>query len=405
MSIKYRSPFEPKYIKNYFPKNFKIYTFNAGFKKKNLDLLILVFDKIVPVASVYSKTSTPSAPIIWDKKNNKGYCKVLIVNSGNANAHTGLKGIKEIHKYAKISSKIFKCKLSEVLVSSTGVIGEKLDSKKIIDKLNLINTKSSKDIFEASKAIMTTDTFPKTTIQYVKSNSKIIRVFGFAKGSGMIAPNMGTMLAYIFIEANLNKKFLNSSIKKNIDSTFNSISVDGDTSTSDTVMLFAVGSNNVYKKMNQSTYKKISSAITQVMMNLSKQIVSDGEGISKLIEVSVFKAKTKKQAHKVAFSIAESSLVKTAVAGGDANWGRIVAAIGKADKEIIQNKIIIKFNNFVLAKKGAVYSKIDIKKIDSYMKNKIIKINVDLGIGKFNKKVLSSDLTRNYIKINSDYRS
>ena len=290
-------------------------------------------------------------------------------------------------------------------ISSTGVIGENLNSKKIIDKLNLIKTKSSNDIFGASKAIMTTDTFPKTNIQYVKSNSKKIRVFGFAKGSGMIAPNMGTMLAYIFIEANLSKKFLNSLIKKNIDSTFNSISVDGDTSTSDTVMLFAVGSNNFYKKMNQSTYKKISLAIAQVMMNLSKQIVSDGEGISKLIEVNVFKAKTKKQAHNVAFSIAESSLVKTAVAGGDANWGRIVAAIGKADKGIKQNKIIIKFNNFVLAKKGAAYTKINIKKIDSYMKNKTIKINIDLGIGKFYKKVLSSDLTHKYIKINSDYRS
>ena len=405
MRIKYKSPFKPKLIKNYFPKNLKIYTFNAGFKKKNLDLLVLVFDQIVSVASVFSMTSTPSAPIIWDKKNNKGFCKVLIVNSGNANAHTGLKGIEEIHKYSKVLKKIYKCKLSEILVSSTGVIGEKLNSKKIINKLSIIKSKSPRGILSASKAIMTTDTFPKTCIQYVKYKSKKIRIFGFAKGSGMIAPNMGTMLAYIFIEANLNRRHLTNLLKKNIDSTFNSISVDGDTSTSDTVMLFSTGLNNVEKKLSKKNIKNISLGVSKVMSNLSRQIITDGEGISKLIEVNVLKARNKRQAYKVAFSVAESLLVKTAFAGGDANWGRIVAAIGKADDNINQKKIIIKFNNLILAKGGSSYSKINLRKINQYMKKKVIKIIIDLGLGKFTKKVLSSDLTHNYVRINSDYRS
>ena len=159
MNSKFASPFRPKIIKDYHPKNLKIYTFNAGFKKKKDDLLIVVFDEVIPVSTVYSKTSMPSAAIIWDKKNNRGFCKVLIVNSGNANAHTGIRGLNQINKYTKIVSKVFQCKKSEILVSSTGVIGEQLVSQKIINKLNFIQQSTSKGIFEASKSIMTTDTF------------------------------------------------------------------------------------------------------------------------------------------------------------------------------------------------------------------------------------------------------
>jgi len=405
MKSNFRSPFKPKFIKDYKPQNLKIRTFNAGFKKKKDDLMILVFEKTVHVAVAYSKTSTPSAPIIWDKENNYGYCKVLIVNSGNANAHTGTKGINKIKKYTKIASKIFQCNQNEVLVSSTGVIGKQLDAENIIKKLNNFSQSLPKYILGAAKAIMTTDTFPKVEISIIKYRSKKIAIYGFAKGSGMIAPNMGTMLAYIFIEASINKKDLTKLLHNHIDSTFNSISVDGDTSTSDTIMIFATGSKNSEIKINKNSLNTISRGVHDVMLNLSKQIVSDGEGISKLIEVEVSNAKNKIQASKVAFSIAESILVKTAVAGEDANWGRIVMAIGKADKNINQNKIIIKFNNLIAAKYGAIYSKIDINKINVYMKNKIIKINVNLGIGKCHKKVWSSDLTHNYVSINANYRT
>ena len=399
------SPFRPKLIKDYMPKNLKIYTFNAGFKKKDNDLLILTFEKTVSVVAAYSKTSTPSAPIIWDKKNNIGYCKSLIVNSGNANAHTGKKGIKEIEKYTKKASQIFQCKQNEILVSSTGIIGEQLDSKNIIDKLNNIFQTSSKGILDAAKAIRTTDTFPKVEISQIKHKSNQVTIYGFAKGSGMIAPNMGTMLAYIFIEAPLKKKDLKNMLMKHIDSTFNSISVDGDTSTSDTIMLFSTGLKKPKITMNNNLLKKISARVNDIMLGLSKQIVSDGEGISKLIEVTVSNAKNKIQASNVAFSIAESTLVKTAIAGEDANWGRVIMAIGKADKHIDQDKTIIKFGNLVVAKKGTRYKKIDLRKLNHYMKNKIVKINVNLGIGKYTKRVWSSDLTHRYININADYRS
>ena len=396
------SPFKPKIIIDYSPKNFKIYTFNAGFKKQKDDLLILVFDKTVPVASVFSKTSTPSAPIVWDKKHNRGYCKVLIVNSGNANAHTGEKGLKVISKYIKIVSKIFKCNINEILVSSTGVIGEQLNPQKIIKKLGLLKSKTSTGIRNASKAIMTTDTFAKTAIYKIKHLSNYINIYGFAKGSGMIAPNMGTMLAYIFIEAPIKQNDLKKILNKNIVSTFNSISVDGDMSTSDTVMLFSVERKI---KINKILFNKILKGVYYVMLSLAKSIVTDGEGISKLIEVEVYNAKTSKQANDVAFSIAESILVKTAIAGEDANWGRVVMAIGKAHQDVDQNRIIIKFNDLIVAKKGAIYSKINIRKLNQLMKNNIINIKVNLEIGRYYKKVWSSDLTHDYLRINSDYRS
>ncbi len=399
------SPFKPKSIKNYRPHDLKIYTLEAGFKKNDKDLLVVVFDKLVPFVNAYSKTSMPSAPIIWDKKNNNNFCKVLIVNSGNANAHTGKRGINQIEKYTKVASRIFQCKKDEILVSSTGVIGEELDSAKIIKKLNCISKNSLKSIKDAAKAIMTTDTFPKVEVIKFRYKSNQITIYGFAKGSGMIAPNMGTMLAYIFIEAPLKKKDLKKILNKHLNSTFNSISVDGDTSTSDTIMLFSTGLNNKKIIMNDNLLNKISAKVHDIMLNLSKQIVSDGEGISKLIEVTVSNAKNKVQASNVAFSIAESTLVKTAIAGGDANWGRIVMAIGKANNHIDQNKIIIKFGNLIVAKKGSIHNKIDLIRLNRYMKNKIIKINVSLGINKYTKRVWSSDLTHEYININSDYRS
>ena len=401
----YYSPFKPKSIKDYCPKNTKIYTFHAGFKQKAKDLLIVVFDKPVPVASVYSKTSTPSAPIIWDKKNNKGICKVLIINSGNANAHTGNQGLKNIDQYVNQASKYFKCKKNQILVSSTGVIGEQLNPKKIYDKFVNFKSNNSKGILDAAKAIMTTDTFPKTAISKINYKSQDIIIYGFAKGSGMIAPNMGTMLAYIFINIYINNKKLKSLLNKHLENSFNSISVDGDTSTNDTVMFFSTGLKSKKINIEKNFLNKISLGVESVMKKLSKQIISDGEGISKLIEVDVINAKNKEQAKSVAFSVGESLLVKTAIAGADANWGRIVMAIGKADKNIIQNKMIIKFGNLTVSKNGLMYKKINLSKLNHYMRNKTIKIKIDLGLGRFSRKIWSSDLTYHYLKINSDYRS
>ena len=397
--------FKIKKTKNFQSKYLDFYTFHVGFKKKLDDLLLVVFKELTTLSAVYSKTSTPSAPIIWDKKNNRGFCKLLIVNAGNANAHTGKNGVKDIDKYVAVASKYFKCKKSQILVSSTGVIGEKLNVEKIIKIFPKISKSKPKNLFSASKAIMTTDTYPKNIVKKIKINSKEIKIFGIAKGSGMIFPNMGTMLSYIFIEANLSKNTLKKMLHTNLDSSFNSISVDSDTSTSDTLMLFSLSGQNQKKIKSPNIIKKISNALKAVMADLALQIISDGEGISKLIEVKVKGAKNYKQATAVSFSIANSPLVKTAIAGEDANWGRVIMAIGKADSKIEQNKILLKFGNYLVANKGHKYEKINLKKLDTYMLNKHIKIIVDLGLGKFQRTVYSSDLTHEYIRINADYRS
>ena len=397
-----KSPFAPKYFKDLNPKGFKIFTFKSGFKKKNDDLLIIVFDKIINVACKYSLTSTPSAPIIWDKKNNKGNCRALIVNSGNANAHTGNIGVKNINEYTKELAKLISCSTKDILVSSTGVIGEQIDPNLICNKIKLLPNSNKKKLIDAARAIGTTDTFIKTAVHNVKIKNNNIKIYGFAKGSGMIFPNMGTMLSYIFIDCQITKKILKKLISDNLDETFNSISVDSDTSTSDTLMLFS----NPLKKINIiSNYNKISNTLNRVMKELSLKIIADGEGVKKIIKVNVTKAKTKKQAKKIAFSIANSPLVKTAIAGEDANWGRVIMAIGKTKEKINQNKISIKLGNFLLADKGQKNSKINFYKLDKYMKNKIIDIKVSLNLGNSSSIVYGNDLNNKYIKINADYRS
>ena len=392
-------------IKNITSEYLNFYTFHSGFKKKSDDLLIVDFKQAFNVFSVYSRTSTPSAPILWDKKNNKGVCKLLIVNSGNANAHTGEKGIKDIDDYTSLACKYFNCLKNEIMVSSTGVIGERLNSKKIKKILPLVAKANKVNLLKASKAIMTTDTFPKTAFKKIKIGSKTIRIFGIAKGSGMIFPNMGTMLAYIFIEADISKPILKKLLNRHIDSTFNAISVDGDTSTSDTLMIFSLKDVKKEKITKLSSIEKISKSLKEVMLNLSLQIVSDGEGISKLMQIDVTGAKSYKQASNVSFSVGNSALVKTAIAGQDANWGRVIMAIGKGDNAVNQNKIKLSFGNLLVASNGKMHSKINLKKLDSYMKRKLINIKIDLGLGKFKRTVFASDLTHEYIRINADYRS
>jgi glutamate N-acetyltransferase/amino-acid N-acetyltransferase len=252
---------------------------------------------------------------------------------------------------------------------------------------------------------MTTDTFSKTIIKKIKINSKEIRIFGFAKGSGMICPNMGTMLAYIFIEEYIPKNILKKLLLTYLDESFNSITVDGDTSTSDTVALFSLSKSKSNKILKLNEQIKIASALKDVMFNLALQVVSDGEGISKLMSINISGGKNYKQVSSVAFSIANSPLVKTAIAGEDANWGRVIMAIGKADNKIDQNKINLKFGSLLVASNGKMNHKVDITKLNRYMKKKIIKINVNLGIGEYKRTVYSSDLTHEYIRINADYRS
>ena len=254
---------------------------------------------------------------------------------------------------------------------------------------------------------MTTDTRPKVAYEECKIGNKLVKISGIAKGSGMIAPNMATMLSFIFTDANIPSVFLKSILKKVTATTFNSISVDGDKSTNDSVLLFSTGKVKHGKIYNVLDPKLIDfeKALHRLCLNLAKQIVVDGEGEKKFITVNITGARSAAMAKNIGFSIANSSLVKTAIAGEDPNWGRIIMAIGKADKYIDQNKISIKFENILVSKNGSMYSKINIKKLNNYMKRKIIKINVDLSAGKHDRTVWSSDLTHNYLNINSDYRS
>ncbi|MDC3074993.1 bifunctional glutamate N-acetyltransferase/amino-acid acetyltransferase ArgJ [Pelagibacteraceae bacterium] len=397
------SLFKPKKIKDFNPTGLKIYTFNAGFKKKDKDLLLIIFDRTINVSCVYSKTSTPSAPIIWDKKNNKGKAKALVVNAGNANAHTGNDGLKIIDKYVKALTKKIGCRVDEVLVSSTGVIGEKFNPNLIINKFEYIKSKNKHSLLESAKAIMTTDTFPKVSIKNINLDNQSLKIYGIAKGSGMIQPNMGTMLVYIFIECEVSKKLINRLLKNNLDNTFNSITVDSDTSTSDTLMMFSIGNKNV--NLNKKNFKILNNKIHELMHDLSLQVIKDGEGVSKLIRVNVINARSKNQAKKIAFSIANSPLVKTAVAGEDANWGRVIMAIGKTEENIYQNKIKVYFGKNIVCEKGSISKKINIIKLNKYMKNNIIEINVKLDLGKFSQTVYGNDLTFEYLKINADYRS
>jgi len=397
------SLFKPKKIKDFNPKGLKIYTFNAGFKKKDKDLLLIIFDRIINVCCIYSKTSTPSAPIIWDKKNNKGKAKALVVNSGNANAHTGNNGLKIIDTYVKKLSKKIQCKKNEVLVSSTGIIGEIFNPSLITNKFEILKPKNKNSLLDSAKAIMTTDTFPKVSIKKINLDNQSFKVYGIAKGSGMIQPNMGTMLAYIFIECEVSKQLMNRLLKNNLDNTFNSITVDSDTSTSDTLMMFSVGNKKI--NLSKKNFKTLNNKVYELMHDLSLQVIKDGEGVSKLIRVNVWNARSKNQAKKIAFSIANSPLIKTAIAGEDANWGRVIMAIGKTGENINQNKIRVLFGNNIVCENGSVSKKINIRKLDQYMKKSIVEINVKLNLGKFYHTVYGNDLTFEYLKINADYRS
>ncbi len=398
------SLFRPKKYLNLAPRGLKIYTFNAGFKKVLEDLLIIVFEKVVNSAYSYSKTSTPSAPLIWGKKYNRGKTKAVIVNSGNANAHTGIEGLKLIDKYVSSLSSLLNCKKNQILVSSTGVIGELFEPDLILKCINKININKSNDILNAAKSIMTTDTYPKVSIKKIEINKCKFNIYGIAKGSGMISPNMGTMLAYIFIEASVPIKLLKNLLKHNIENTFNSISVDSDTSTSDTLALFSLNQYeiNLNKRKN---YDLLNSALYDVMRDLSLKIIKDGEGLYKLIKVNVCNSKSKKQAKNIAFSIINSPLVKTAITGEDANWGRIIMAIGKTEEKINQNKIKIKFGNILLCKGGAINKKINYEKLNLYMKNHIVEIFVDINNGIKEYTAYGNNLTNQYININSNYRS
>ncbi|PPQ15329.1 bifunctional ornithine acetyltransferase/N-acetylglutamate synthase [Bradyrhizobium sp. AC87j1] len=391
----------------------RLATAEAGIRYKNrTDVLLAVMDKGTAVAGVFTKSKCPSAPVEWCRAKLKGgKARALVVNSGNANAFTGKTGRTSTALTAKIAAKAVGCSEGEIFLASTGVIGEPLDATKFDGVLGrLAEAAEPGDYLAAAKAIMTTDTFPKVATATVKLGKARVTINGMAKGAGMIAPDMATMLSFIFTDAPIAPAALQALLKSGVEDTFNAVTIDGDTSTSDTLLAFATGAAAEHgapkiSRASDPRLKAFVKAFNQVLANLSEQVARDGEGARKLVEITVEGAKTKASARKIAMSIANSPLVKTAIAGEDANWGRVVMAVGKAGEPADRDKLSISFNGIRVAKSGARDPDYDEAQVSEAMKAPEIAIKVSLGLGKGRDRVLTCDLTKEYVAINGDYRS
>ena len=389
------------------------------------DLALFYFKEGCNFAGVYTTSKVTSASINWNLKIKRHFVKALMVNTKNANVFTGIKGaqgLKEIaHALAKAltlkSSQTPKgvsevVKITDLLFASTGVIGEEFPYLKIKNRIpelvKKLRTQQNKFVwFKVASALMTTDTRPKVAYEETKIGNKLIKISGIAKGSGMIAPSMATMLSFIFTDANIPSVFLKAILKKVVATTFNSITVDSDTSTNDMVGIFATGKAKNLKIYNvlDPKLQDFEKALHRLCLNLAKQIVVDGEGAKKFITINVIGAKSTTMAKNVAFSIANSPLVKTAIAGEDPNWGRIIMACGKSGENIIANKIQLKIGDYLVVDQSKVakdYKESDVKK---YMKWDSINIEVNLNIGNAFYTTYTCYFTHDYIDINTDYRN
>jgi glutamate N-acetyltransferase/amino-acid N-acetyltransferase len=388
------------------------------------DLVMFYFREGANFASVYTQSKILSENIKWnlDQKTKRVFS--LLVNTRNANSFTGDHGYKSMQSIAETISlqltnkqkqddnypKIIKPK--NIIFGCTGTIGETFPVEKIISKSqdlikNIKYTQNKLIWMKAALGIMTTDTQPKMAMEECYIGKTLVKIYGIAKGSGMIHPDMATTLGYVFTDADLSNEILKKLLKKNIEDTFNAISCDGDTSTNDMVTIFSTGKANHAKISNVSDnkLKNFDQSLNKVLLNLAKRIVADGEGASKFITIKVSDTKTDLDAKKIAFSIANSSLVKTAIAGEDPNWGRIIMAIGKSQTQIEINKLAIKFGNINIVQKGKLHSSYKESEAAEYMKNSNIEINVSVGSGKKSFTAYTMDLTKKYIEINADYRS
>jgi glutamate N-acetyltransferase / amino-acid N-acetyltransferase len=397
----------------------KLATAAAGIRYKGrTDVLLAVMDKGTAVAGVFTQSKCASAPVEWcraklkgGRSSKAGFARALVVNSGNANAFTGKTGRQATALTASIAAKALGCSPNEVFLASTGVIGEPLDATKFDGVLGtLAGQAAPADWIGAAKAIMTTDTFPKVATATVKLGNAKVTINGMAKGAGMIAPDMATMLAFVFTDAPIAAAALQSLLKSGVEDTFNAVTIDGDTSTSDTLLAFATGTaaaNGAPKisRAGDPRLQAFAKAFHAVLADLAEQVARDGEGARKLIEIIVEGATSKASARKIAMSVANSPLVKTAIAGEDANWGRVVMAIGKAGEPANRDKLSIWFNGVRVARRGARDPGYDEAEVSSAMRNPRIQIRIALGLGKGRDRVLTCDLTKEYVAINGDYRS
>jgi glutamate N-acetyltransferase/amino-acid N-acetyltransferase len=376
------------------------------------DVLLALFDPGTAVAGVFTRSKCPSAPVDWCRARIKGGgASALVVNSGNANAFTGKTGQAATRLTAEIAAKAAGCKAEKVFLASTGVIGEPLDATKFESVMERLVVDAGPGGWgQAANAIMTTDTFPKGAAAMVRLGSTAVTICGIAKGAGMIAPDMGTMLSFVFTDAPIAPAVLRSLLRQGVEDTFNAVTIDGDTSTSDTLLAFATGAAEArgVSKFTRATDPRLPAfrkGFRAVLTDLAEQVARDGEGARKLVEIVVEGATSKRSARRIALSIANSPLVKTAIGGEDANWGRVVMAVGKAGEPANRDRLSIWFNGIRVAHKGERDPVYDEAAVSAAMKKPEIALKVALGLGKGRDRVLTCDLTKEYVAINGDYRS
>ena len=406
------SPLAPKHVPA-MPEipGVRLATGAAGIKYQGrTDVLLALFDKGTSVAGVLTRSKCPSAPVEWCRARLKGgRARALVVNSGNANAFTGKTGREAVTFTAKLAAQAAGCKPSDVFLASTGVIGEPLRASAFEGVLDRLAQGAMPGRFDdAAKAIMTTDTFPKVATARAKLGDATVTINGIAKGAGMIAPDMATMLSFVFTDAPIAPGALQALLSGAVVDTFNAVTIDGDTSTSDTLLVFATGAAPGAPKISKASdprCKDFRKAFEGVLANLAEQVARDGEGARKLVEIVVEGAASKKSARRIAMSIANSPLVKTAIAGEDANWGRVVMAVGKAGEPADRDRLSIWFGDTRVAHRGARDPAYDETAVSAYMKTPEILLRVGLGLGKGRDRVLTCDLTKEYVAINGDYRS
>jgi glutamate N-acetyltransferase/amino-acid N-acetyltransferase len=391
----------------------RLATAAAGIRYKNrTDVLMVLLDPGTTVAGVFTRSKCPSAPVDWCRAKLKGgRARALVVNSGNANAFTGRSGREATKLTADIASKATECSPGEIFLASTGVIGEPLDARAFSGVMDGLLTDAKPGSWEAAaKAIMTTDTFPKGATATAKIGKTTVTICGIAKGAGMIAPDMATMLSFVFTDAPIAAPALQRLLADGVADSFNAVTIDGDTSTSDTLLAFATGAAAEQGaprigRASDPRLKGFTKALDGVLKNLAEQVARDGEGARKLVEIIVEGAASPKSARRVAMSIANSPLVKTAIAGEDANWGRVVMAVGKAGEPADRDRLAIWFNGIRVAHRGMRDPDYDEAQVSAEMKNQVIKLKVSLGMGRGRDRVLTCDLTKEYVAINGDYRS
>jgi glutamate N-acetyltransferase/amino-acid N-acetyltransferase len=408
------SPLAPKTVPNLPPiEGVGIATAEAGIRYKGrTDVLAVALAKGTTVAGVFTRSRCPSAPVDWCRANLPGgKARALVVNSGNANAFTGRKGREAVTLTARIAAKAAGCKPSEVFLASTGVIGEPLDATKYEGVLDTaFAAVKPEGWMDAARAIMTTDTFPKVATATATIGGVTVTINGMAKGAGMIAPDMATMLSFVFTDAAIEAPVLQALLSKGVKTTFNTVTVDSDTSTSDTLMLFATGAAERrgaprIAEVGDRRLAGFRKALHTVLADLAEQVARDGEGARKLVHVVVKGAVSNASAFRVAKSIADSPLVKTAIAGEDANWGRVVMAVGKAGQPAERDRLSIWFGDVRVAHEGERDPAYDEAAASAVMKNDVITVTADLGLGRGTARVMTCDLTKDYVAINGDYRS